>query len=99
MNRGSLYGPARHPALAKEIQGTSPSAARESTSRLDESWRKGSRKQRVLLVQAANQEANRAKVESTNPRVSTQKQTEAREISMIYRRWVDEHKGREGPKG
>jgi hypothetical protein len=92
----SLYGSPKHKELAAHISQKNPTEARESVHYLDRKWEmSGSRKERVLLVQAANQEANRAKADLNRRDLSEHERHNLTEIQGIYRGFVNEHKGKE----
>lgn len=91
----SLYNqPPKHPGLAEQIHLDNPTNAKKSIAYLNERWDKAdSRSDRVLLVRAANQAANRAEAASHNDNLSFTERDEAKEIGEYYRDFVDKHKG------
>lgn len=93
----TLYNsPPKHPELAKHISQKNPTAAKESVSYLDMKWRDAkTRHEKVLLVQAANQEANRAKADLNRKDLPGHERHNLEEIHGIYRGFVNEHKGKE----
>lgn len=82
----------------REIHGENATAAHESVRFADKYWDEArERRRRVKVLQAMNQEANRLKVMAyENPRISDPEKRKAEASYKIFRRWVDDHKGREG---
>jgi hypothetical protein len=94
-NRSLFNSPPRDRSLAQKISIENGSQARQSTEYLTGRYEKGGHAEKVKLVRAANQAANRAKVISQNPRVSGEQQRQAADASQVYRGWVDARKGKE----
>jgi hypothetical protein len=83
----SLYGPPRSSTYSREIRWDTPADAHHSIAFADGRWHElaGHRSDRVHLLQAMNEAANRAKVSKG----------ENSEEHEVLRRWVTEHKGNE----
>lgn len=91
----TLFGPTRHPSIGKLVRIDTPTHARESVDKLNKEWDKGDRVKRVLLVQSANEAANRADVIQGNENVGKANRIEALMVREVYRDWVNKHKGKE----
>lgn len=92
----TLYGRPHSPQLAKEISIVDVAQAMGSVSELRRQYEgAGSRERRVQLVRAANEAANRARVDARNPRLHESVRREKARVAEVYRRFVDERKGRE----
>lgn len=95
--RGSLYGRKPKSQLYhRQIHFGDETEARASVRFADEKWSSyHTRQERVHLLKAVNEAANRAKAESENPRLSESEKRKASSSHVILRRWVEEHKGKE----
>lgn len=94
----SLYGHApKNQSYSRNIHFANPTEAKSSVIFANERWRalEGRRTDRVKLLQAMNEAANRAKAETENKRVGSEDHRKASEAYTVLRAWVDGHKGRE----
>jgi hypothetical protein len=94
----TLFGPSKSAEASARIHIDTPRNAEESISWLNGEWRGAMlRERQVLLVEYANEAANRAGIIAENENVSGAQRREARRVATKYRTWVDSHKGKEMP--